>query len=77
MTARVPKLGERVSWEPMTPGAPLQYGNISFVAPTQERGAYRASINWDVSDGEGRHETQHHLTSTSHVRFVEKDATDV
>ncbi len=77
MTARVPQIGERVYWEPLTPGAEPTYGNISFVAPTPERDAYRVSVNWDVSDGEGRHETRHHLTSTSHVKFVEKDAINV
>ena len=75
MTACVPKIGDRVYWEPLTRarGEPPTYGSISFVAPTQEHGAYRVSVMWDVADGEGRHETQHHLTSSSHVKFVEKD----
>lgn len=75
MTARIPQFGERVSWEPLTPGAPLQFGSVTSVFPAGD--AYRVSINWDVSDGEGRHETQHLLNSTSHVKFVEKDLTNV
>ena len=74
---RVPQFGERVYWEALTPGAPPTYGNISFVAPTAERDAYHVTVNWDVSDGEARHETRHHLTATSHVKFVEKDIANV
>lgn len=75
MTARVPKVGERVYWEPLTPGAAPTFGDIAFVAPSMDRGAYRVSVRWDVSDGEGNHTTTHHLTSTSHVKFVEKETT--
>lgn len=73
---REPKLGERVVWEPLTPGSPIQYGSISFISPSIV-GGYRVAVNWDVADGEGRHETMHHLTATSHVKFVEKEPSNV